>query len=99
MRKKSDIIHNVLASQLDDVRIKIRTAKKIQAENLSIEKNQAESLGLQNSDVASNLFQQAVKDARPLSIDTKKARSIQQSKKPKNQNRFRYSFYLMNDKH
>lgn len=82
MRKKINIPNNVLATQLDDVRVKILTAKKIEAEK-SIEKLQDESFAFENLDSETNLFQQAVKGTRPLSTDDKKIRLIPQPKKPK----------------
>ena len=83
MLKKNDIKNNVLACQLDDVRNKILKTKQLEADRLALEKVQAESLLLNQSDNASNLFQQAIKGARPLTLDVKKARLVPQPKKPK----------------
>lgn len=83
MRKKNDITNNVLASQLDDVREKLLASKKLEAHKLAGEKLHSESLVLNKLDSETNLFQQAVKGARPLTIDEKNARLDLQPKKPK----------------
>ena len=83
MLKNKYMKSNVLACKLDDVRDKILKAKQLEADRLTIEKLQAESLILNKSDNESNLFQQAIKGARPLTFNVQKARSEPQTKKPK----------------
>ena len=83
MRKKSHITVNDLARQLDDVRTKMLEAKKLINEQIRAEKLQSEKLASETQGSETELFKREVKDARPLAIDEKKARSHPQPKRPK----------------